>query len=121
MPFKIITTVVHEGPPDMGEELIVHTTGGKRVCTVSRGRSGEKQYVIRTKDWPKPVRDAATELVQEMRRRGADVDQADVTAWIDSRRSLIVGNRVHVLLACAEHGRNKSVILKGTITGFTVP
>lgn len=121
MPFKIITTVVHEGPPDMGEELIVHTTGGKRVCTVSRGRSGDKQFMIRTKDWPKQVQDAAAELIREMRHRGADVDRGDVTAWIDSRRSLIVGSRVHVLLVCSEHARNKPVILRGTITGFTVP
>ena len=121
MPFKIITTVVHEGRPDMGEELIVHTTGGKRICTVSRGRDGSKWYMIRTKDWPKPVRRAAEQLVSELRHRGKAVDLPDITAWIDSKRGLVVGEKIHVFLAHEESARNKTIILRGTITGFTVP
>jgi hypothetical protein len=121
MPFKIITTVIHEGRPDMSEELIVHTTGGKRICTVSRGRDGSKRYMIRTKDWPKPVRQAAEELAGELRHRGKAVDLPDITAWIDSKRGLVVGEKIHVFLAHEESARNKTIILRGTITRFTVP
>jgi len=120
MPFKIITTVVHEGLPDMGEELIVHTTGGKRVCTVWRNRSGDKQFMIRHKDWPKPVQRAAEELLEELRRRGKAYDLPDLTAWIESKRGLVVGERVHVFLAHDESARNKTVVLRGTVTGFTI-
>lgn len=120
MPFKIITTVVHEGLPNYDEPLIVHTTAGKRICVMVRTKTG-KNFMIRPRDWPKPVLQAAEELVSELRHRGKAIDLPDITAWIDSKRGLVVGDKVHVFLVHEESARNKTIILKGTITGFTVP
>lgn len=120
MPFKIITTVIHEGPPDLDEQLIVTTTVGKRVCTVSRGKVG-KNFMLHPSHWPKAVSDAALELVSELRHRGKAVDKSDLVAWIDSKQGLVVGNKVQVLLVCEGYARTKTIILRGTITGFTIP
>lgn len=120
MPFKIITTVVHEGPPDLGEQLIVNTTVGRRVCVASKSRIG-KVLMLHRDHWPKDVKDAASELLNELHRRGVAIALIEIDACIDPKRGLVEGKKIEVLIVCERHSRTKSVTLKGTITGFMTP
>lgn len=122
MPFKVVTTVIHEGRADYDEPLLVHTTAGNRICVMAHTRAGSKSLMIRPRDWPKPVLRAAEELMAELHKRGKAVDLPDFTAWIDSGHTPVVGGKIHVFLVCeAFDARNKTIVLRGTITGFTVP